>query len=150
MISPRITLAIVVSTLFLVPVQTLADSANIYLCDTDFSKSHSKGFRPDDVAFQIIDGAKKGRAVDPLNYHYGKIAKAKQTFAEDGSVTLAWRMQVPTTEGFQMGGNMKVVFDPATMTGTIRSHIPSRLVDGGTVIGNLSCKKVKGLPQKKS
>ncbi len=150
MTSPRIIPVLVVSALSFVPTQTVAKSANSYLCETDFSKSHAKGFRPDDVAFQIIEGAKKGLAVDPLNYHYGKIAKAKQTFAEDGSVTLAWRMQVPTTEGFQMGGNMKVVFNPTSMTGTIRSHIPSRLVDGGTVIGNLSCKKIKNLPQKKT
>ena len=146
----RIMFAMVVSAVPFASAPMAQEAATNYVCKTDFSKSNAKGFRPKDVAFQVVPGAKRGQAVDPLNYHFGKIAKSKQRFSDNGTVSIAWRMQVPTTEGFQMGGNMSVEFDPNTMTGTIRSHIPSRLLDGGTVKGQITCKKAKALPRKQT
>jgi len=140
--------ALALATCSLSGAMAAAASGSVYFCDTEFAKGSGHGFKPNEVAFQVVDGASHGKAVDPINYRRGKVAKAKQKFSADGQVTLSWKMQLDTSEGYQMGGNIRVIFDPATKTGAIRTYIPARLVNGGTVKGTVTCSQAKALPRK--
>ncbi len=126
-------------------------AGQIYECDADFTGASgykTRGIKPSSLFFQIIEGASKVPALDPLTFRQDKMASAKQKVGSDGVISLSWSFQIPTTAGYSMGGSFRIKFDPKSMTGTVRSTSPPRLVNGGSLDGLLSCKPVTSFPKK--
>ncbi len=119
------------------PAQT--EQPQTFYCTTEFGGHQYKGYRPKWVVFQIVPGASKVIANDPMTLAQSLTVKANQRVQDDGKIALRWRLSVPTTLGYSMGGTIRVKFDPVSRSGTIQSSIPSRLVDGGRQDGTVAC-----------
>lgn len=123
--------------------------SQMYKCDADFTGApghKGRGYKPSAVFFQVVPGANVVAALDPITYRDGKTAAARQKFGSDGIVTITWRFDIPTTAGYAMGGTFQAKFDPETLSGTLKSTVPARLGNGGTLVGVIDCAPVNSFP----
>lgn len=123
--------------------------SQMYKCNADFTGApgqKGRGYKPSAVYFQVVPGANVVAALDPITYRAGKTAAARQKFGSDGIVTITWRFDIPTTAGYAMGSTFQAKFDPETLSGTLKSTVPARLGNGGTLVGVIDCAPVNSFP----